>query len=87
MDQLNTLLAILMSFLTIGGTLASIATFVFKFGTTFKLTLQDLTHSIGKLNEHLTRVENQTFKNDERLDNHEIRIVKLEKREEIENEN
>ena len=86
MDQLNTLLAILMSFLTIGGTLASIATFVFKFGTTFKLTLQELNHSIIKLNEHLTRVESQTFKNDERLDNHEIRIVKLEKREEIENE-
>lgn len=86
MDQLNTLLAILMSFLTIGGTLGGFFLFVFRFGTNFKLTFQELTNSIQKLNDHLTRLEKQTDKNDERIDDHEIRIVKLEKREEIENE-
>lgn len=78
MGDLNTLLSILLSFMTILGTIGGGLIFLFKYGSNIKLTFQELTQGITLLNVLLAELKNQGAEHDKRLDKTDIHLGKID---------
>jgi len=53
---------------------------VWKISNGLKITLNNLTNSVDRLNEHLTSVQADTKEHDKRLDVHDIKLENHEQR-------
>ena len=78
-EEINVWLAIIMTTISIIGALCGGLIFIWRLGGKFSSTLTNLDTSINQLNMHLIRVDAKADDNANVVQNHEIRLVIIER--------